>query len=201
MPLRIANPRWLATYEKRIGRRIPKLAERVALAIELSRVNVERGTGGPFAAAVFECTSHRLVAVGVNRVEALQLSVAHAEVLALIAAQQRRRTYDLGRGRAHVLVSSAEPCAMCTGALLWSGIAQLVYAASKDDVEQILGFDEGPKPRCWRSDLAERGIEVVGGILQDSAREVLRLYRARRGTIYASRRRDAVKPRHGAGRG
>ncbi len=193
MTLRLSRPRWLQGYARRIGRRYPMLADQVSLAIELACVNVERGTGGPFGAAVFERASGRLVAIGVNRVEATQLSIAHAEMLAIIAAQERRRTYDLHRGRAHVLVSSAEPCAMCTGALLWSGVSRLVYAASKDDVERILGFDEGVKARSWRADLTDRGIEVVGGLLQDRARDVLRLYRARRGRIYASVRPGAAK--------
>jgi tRNA(Arg) A34 adenosine deaminase TadA len=203
MLFRLSRPRWLRSYESRIGRRYPTLAERVALAIELSRVNVERGTGGPFGAAIFERASRRLVAVGVNRVEAMQLSIAHAEVLAIAAAQRRLRTYDLHRGRAHELVSSAEPCAMCTGAVLWSGVTKLVYGASKQDVEQLVGFDEGPKPRCWRGDLAERGIEVVGGLLQNSARDVLRRYHALGGAIYASRQRRAraAKPTRGAARG
>jgi tRNA(Arg) A34 adenosine deaminase TadA len=163
--------------------------ERMRYVIELARRNVIEGTGGPFGAAVFERDSGRLLAAGVNRVEALNLSCAHAEVLALSLAQQRRGGYDLGANgtTSHTLVSSAQPCLMCTGAVLWSGVTALTYAATKKDVERLLGFDEGFLPRGWQRRLGRRGITVRGALLRDEARDILRLYRERGGTIYSPR--------------
>ncbi|HET8898039.1 MAG TPA: nucleoside deaminase, partial [Rhodanobacteraceae bacterium] len=66
---------------------------RIALAIELSRQNVLHGTGGPFGAVVFD-DAGRVVAAGVNRVMPQHCSVAHAEMMAYMAAQAR-----LGRAR------------------------------------------------------------------------------------------------------
>src|SRR3546814_19963070 len=43
----------------------------------------------------------------------------------------------------HELFSSCEPCAMCLGATLWSGVTRLVFAATRDDATR-LNFDEGP---------------------------------------------------------
>ena len=54
---------------------------KVALAIELSRLNIESRSGGPFGAAVFG-PDDRIVAVGVNRVLPQQCSLAHAETMA-----------------------------------------------------------------------------------------------------------------------
>ncbi|MDZ7725356.1 MAG: hypothetical protein U5R06_21685 [candidate division KSB1 bacterium] len=82
-----------------------------------------------------------------------------------------------------VLYSSAEPCLMCFGAVLWSGVRGLVYGAAKADVEAI-GFDEGPKPADWIESLRERGVEVISGVLRDEAVRVLNTYARQNGVIY-----------------
>ena len=168
----------------------PTREERMQLVLDLARENVTRRTGGPFAAAVFETRCGELIAAGVNRVERLNCSVAHAEVMAIMLAQARTSTFDLGcdTRRPHELVSSAQPCAMCFGAILWSGITRLTFAARARDVKGMLGFDEGPMPSAWKKELAARGIEVMPGILERQGREVLELYRKKGGTIYNSRR-------------
>jgi tRNA(Arg) A34 adenosine deaminase TadA len=183
-----ALPQWLRD-ETAAPRTFLSETERMRYVIDLARRNVLEGTGGPFGAAVFERDSGRLLAAGVNRVEALNLSCAHAEVLALSLAQQRRGGYDLGASgtTSHALVSSAQPCLMCTGAVLWSGVTELTYAATKKDVERLLGFDEGFLPRGWQRRLGRRGITVRGALLRDEARDVLRLYGERGGTIYSPR--------------
>ena len=63
------------------ARTYPGDDEKIALAIQLSRLNVDAQTGGPFGAAVFG-PSDRLIAVGVNRVLPQSTSVAHAETMA-----------------------------------------------------------------------------------------------------------------------
>src|SRR5688500_15624912 len=55
--------------------------ERMRLAIGLSRENVERETGGPFGAAIFESESGRLVSVGMNSVVRLNNCTLHGEVM------------------------------------------------------------------------------------------------------------------------
>ncbi|MCT7027974.1 nucleoside deaminase, partial [Salmonella enterica subsp. enterica serovar Minnesota] len=66
----------------------------MALAIELSRLNIERSQGGPFGAAVFDGHG-RVVSVGVNRVVPQTCSVAHAEMMAYMSAQQRLAAFRL----------------------------------------------------------------------------------------------------------
>ena len=41
---------------------------------------------------------------------------------------------------AYQLVVNAQPCAMCFGSLLWSGIRSVVTGASGEEVESITGF-------------------------------------------------------------
>ena len=159
--------------------------ERMRLAILLSRENVERDTGGPFGAAIFESESGRLVAVGMNSVVRLNNCALHGEVMAVMMAQSRLDCFTLRSdgGPAYELVTSCEPCAMCLGATLWSGVRRLVCGAGRDDALR-LGFDEGPVfPESYEY-LEARGIRVVHGMLRDEAAAVLELYRARSGPIY-----------------
>src|SRR5688500_5886205 len=148
----------------------------VALAIELSRLNVENASGGPCGAAVFDAGG-RLVGVGVNRVVAHNCSAAHAEVLALATSQQRLQRFRLNvDGTRFRLATSAQPCAMCYGALIWAGINEVLVGARADDVQTLAGFDEGPLPADWRGELERRGIAVQVDLRRDEACAVLRAY-------------------------
>jgi tRNA(Arg) A34 adenosine deaminase TadA len=153
----------------------------------LAEQNVVRGTGGPFAAAVFAGARFELVAVGVNIVLAAHSSVAHAEMVALTMAQQRLGSHDLGlTGRGDCeLVTSVEPCAMCLGAVPWSGVRRLVCGARDADA-RVIGFDEGQKPRRWVAGLRERGVEVVRDVLRGESAAQLEAYRRAGGAIYNS---------------
>lgn len=159
--------------------------ERMRLAIRLSRENVERGTGGPFGAVVVEAASGRLVGVGTNSVVRLDNCVLHAEVVAIMSAQQRVGSYTLAAAGmpAHELFTSCEPCAMCLGATLWSGVQRLVCGATREDATR-LSFDEGPVFEQSYHYLQERGIEVVREVLRDEARDVLVRYGESGGPIY-----------------
>jgi tRNA(Arg) A34 adenosine deaminase TadA len=159
--------------------------ERMRLAIAVSRENVERDTGGPFGAAIFESDSGRLVAVGMNSVVRLNNCTLHGEMVAFMMAQARLQSFTLNAPHlpAHELVTSCEPCAMCLGTTLWSGVRRVVYAAGREDASR-LRFDEGPVfPESYRY-LEERGITIVRNLLRDEAVAVLEHYRAKSGTIY-----------------
>lgn len=158
---------------------------RMRLAIALARDNVRHGTGGPFGAAVFEQGSGRLVAVGVNAVVRLNNPTAHAEVVALQLAARRIGHFSLaGPGQPpHEIFTSCAPCAMCLGAVLWSGVRRLVTAAQREDAERIR-FDEGPVFAESYAYLRARGIATEDGLLRDEARAVLDAYAAGGGTVY-----------------
>ncbi len=154
----------------------PTDADKVGLAVELSRLNVEAQSGGPFGAAVFG-PDGRIIAVGVNRVMPHTCSVAHAETMAYMLAQQRLQTPRLNEVASPItLATSSQPCCMCYGATVWAGIDRLLIGARAEDVEALTPFDEGPLPEDWIGALARRGIEVVRDIERDAARAVLRSY-------------------------
>ena len=183
-PIQISLPPWVGELVG--GRETFEGDEaRMRLAIALSRENVVRGTGGPFGAAIFERVSGRLVAVGVNSVTRLSNCTLHGEMVAFMMAQARLRNFSLGAPGmpAHELVTSCEPCAMCLGAILWSGVSRVVMGASRLDAT-ALRFEEGPVfPESYRY-LEERGIEIVREVLRAEARAVLELYRTSGGPIY-----------------
>lgn len=175
-------PSWVHE-EVDAARLYPDAASRIALAIDLSRLNVQQRTGGPFGAAVFS-RDGRLLGVGVNRVVPAQCSSAHAEILALATSQQRTQAYRLNVGGSRItLATSSQPCAMCFGAVLWAGIDELLIGASANDVQELAGFDEGPLPADWPGELERRGIAVQQGLMRDHARDVLREYGAS-GLVY-----------------
>lgn len=172
----LSLPEWVAPLLERAGEPLADDAARMGLVLALARANAERGTGGPFGAAVYE-PDGRLVAVGVNLVVASGCSHAHAEMVALALAQRAVGGFDLGApGQpAHELVTSCEPCAMCFGAIPWSGVRRLVCGARGADARAI-GFDEGEKPARWIAALERRGIAVLRDVRRAEARAVLRDY-------------------------
>lgn len=153
--------------------------DRVALAIALSQQNVQRGSGGPFGAAIFDADDGLLVAAAVNRVLPQNCSVAHAEMMAIMIAQQRLGRHRLNEdGRRYVLATSAQPCCQCYGGSFWAGIDELLIGARSDDVEELTEFDEGPLPADWIGELERRNIRVRRDILREQARAVLGAYGA-----------------------
>jgi len=182
--VRVSLPAWAGELAAR-REFYPSADERMRLAVELSRENVVRKTGGPFGAAVFERDSGRLVAVGVNSVVRLANSALHAEVVALMMAQYSVGSYTLsGAGQpGHELVTSCEPCAMCLGAILWSGVKHVVCGAAREDATR-LAFEEGPVfPESYQY-LERLGVEFVRGVMRDEARQVMEQYRRQGGEVY-----------------
>lgn len=184
----ITLPSWINDFLPPKEKIYPTMQERMKFVIELSKHNIEQNTGGPFGAAIFDIENDRLVSVGVNLVSSLNCSVFHAEIVAIIEAQRIMDSYDLGGEGipAMELVASTEPCAMCFGAIPWSGVRRLVCGARDGDARSI-GFDEGPKMSSWIEALKSRGIEVFHDICRDESIQVLRKYDQMGGVIYNSR--------------
>jgi tRNA(Arg) A34 adenosine deaminase TadA len=177
LPLQIhlTLPPWIEEVAD-ASRRYLTDEERVGLAIELSQRNIQHGSGGPFGAAVFD-EHGRLIAAAANRVVPQTCSVAHAEMLAYMAAQQRLASHRLNeQGGHYTLATSSQPCCQCYGATVWAGIDTLLIGARAEDVEALTEFDEGPLPADWIGELERRSITVRRDILRDEACAVLAAY-------------------------
>ena len=182
----ISLPDWAIEYEKSLqGQIFNTEEEMMAVAILLSKRNIEENTGGPFGAAIFEYDpstgQSTLFSIGMNRVVPLGNSTLHGEMVAIQYGQKKIKNFSFSSascrevGKEYHLYTSCEPCAMCLGGTLWSGVSKLVCGATKADAEAI-GFDEGPVfPQSYAA-LEAAGCKVVRNVLPDEGAAVLRRY-------------------------
>ena len=164
------------------GSLYPSIEDRIDLTFTLARNNFERETGGPFGAAVFD-REGRLLAPGVNLVVPTNIAAAHAEIMAIGIAGRVVGSFDLGPTE---LVASTDPCAMCLGAVPWSGVHRLVCGARTEDAAAI-GFEEGDRMADWVERLERRGIEVIREVKRAEGAALLSDYARSGGVIYNGR--------------
>ena len=182
-------PDWAIEENQKLPPCINNLESRMREVIRFSKLNFENETGGPFAAGVFEKATGKVIVIGVNRVLPCNMSSAHAEIVALTLGQQILGTHDLGENAesSYQLVVNARPCAMCFGAIPWSGVVDVVVGASGNQIEKLTGFDEGPIHPDWQAELRRRGIEVTENVLEAEACEVLAAFGKSNATVYNGR--------------
>jgi len=107
------------------------MREAIALAIE----NVANG-GGPFGCVIVK--DGKVIVRGVNRVTQTNDPTAHAEVVAIRAACESLRSFQLSGCE---LYTSCEPCPMCMAAVYWARPDRVFFGATKDDAAHA-GFDD-----------------------------------------------------------
>lgn len=128
---------------------------------------------GPFVAAIYDDKGNLVVKVA-NSVVNENCSNNHAEMNAIKEAEKKLGTYDLAPYNLSLYVT-AEPCMMCLGGIMWSGIKAVYYGVPSKDVEEITGFDEGFKPE-WFEEFKNRGITVYGNIEPKLGKKELKKY-------------------------
>jgi guanine deaminase len=149
----------------------------LARAVELSRIHMEQGQGGPFGAVIVD-PSGKVIAEGWNQVTSAHDPTAHAEVVAIRRACEAIGSHDL---HGHVIYSSCEPCPMCLSAIYWARLGRLVFANSRDEAAAI-GFDDAliyeeiPKPIHARAIATEH-------LPMESARSVFDAWREKANKI------------------
>jgi hypothetical protein len=170
-----------STTRSTTSRSYPDDQAKVELAIELSRCNIEERSGGPFGAVVFG-PDDRVIAIGVNRVLPHSCSLAHAEIMAYMLAQQRQPSARASTARSR-RTDRADHVGNLLAALLpvlrRDGLGRhrpAVDRRAQRDVEDLTEFDEGPLPADWIGELERRGIAVTLDVQRDAARAVLRAY-------------------------
>lgn len=115
-------------------------------AIRLSLEKMREGCGGPFGAVVVK--DGRILSRGWNRVTTSNDPTAHAEVVAIREACAALNSFSL---QGCELYASCEPCPMCLGAIYWSRVDRLFFAASRQDAasagfDDALIYEEIPRP-------------------------------------------------------
>jgi tRNA(Arg) A34 adenosine deaminase TadA len=140
-------------------------------AIDLARRSREKGNH-PFGSLLVD-SEGEVVLEAENTAVAGGDLLGHAELnLVRVACSQFGRDFLQGC----TLYTSTEPCAMCAGAIYWSGIGRVVYALSSETLEAIVNDEEGESRlalRCRRVFASGgRSVQVEGPMLEDRAREV-----------------------------
>jgi guanine deaminase len=104
-------------------------------AIKQAHKTMNQNIGGPFGAAIID-KDGRLIAVSSNTVLQSHDPTAHAEMNAIRIAGEKKKTHDL---TGCTLITTAFPCPMCLGAIVWANIKQVTYGCTSQDAEAI-GF-------------------------------------------------------------
>lgn len=157
------------------------------IILELNKETAKHFTEncGPFSAAIYD-ENGNLITKAQNTVIPDTDCTNHAEMNAIRLAQKKLNTYDLSKYNLSIYVT-AEPCIMCLGGIMWSGIKNVYFGVYSKDVEKITGFDEGFKPN-WQEEFKSRGINVYGGIQQEYGKKVLAEYVKQGNTVYKPQR-------------
>lgn len=146
-------------------------ADHLRRAIGLARE--ARGRGNAPFGAVLVGEDGKILAEARNTVTAERDVTGHAETNLV---RDAFRFLDAGTLTASTLYSSAEPCAMCSGAIFWAGVGRVVYGLGADRIyEMFPPDDENPVMRLpCREVLAAgtRTTEVVGPALEEEAESV-----------------------------
>ena len=141
-------------------------------AVELSRVHMEAGEGGPFGAVVVK--DGRILGEGWNRVTSTHDPTAHAEITAIREACRALGTFEL---RGCEIYTSCEPCPMCLAAIYWSRLDRIWYATTRTDAAAIQ-FDDDWLYREVALPLEARSLPATQ-LLRDEALAVFRAWEAK----------------------
>lgn len=93
--------------------------------------------GGPFGSVVVK--DGEIIGRGHNCVLRDNDPTLHGEIQAIRDACKNTGTHDLSGCE---LYTTAQPCPMCLGAILWAGIDKVYYGCDIDDTEKIGFRDE-----------------------------------------------------------
>lgn len=103
-------------------------------AIKEAQLGIDHGHGGPFGAVIVK--NNEIIGRGHNEVIKNNDPTCHGEIMAIRDACKNLKTYDL---KGSVIYTTAFPCPMCLGAILWSNIDEIYYGCTIEDTEEI-GF-------------------------------------------------------------
>jgi len=137
-------------------------------AIELS-IESAKFKGGPFGSVIVK--NNKIIAEGSNKVTINNDPTAHGEIVAIRAACQKLKTFNL---LGCDLYSSCEPCPMCLSAIYWSRIESVFYANTRIDAKRI-DFDDSFIYSEINKDLENRKIKMYQ-MYRDEALEAFKIW-------------------------
>lgn len=107
------------------------------IAIDEAYEGIHNHDGGPFGAVIVK--DGKIIGRGHNNVLKKQDATCHGEMEAIRDASKNIGSYDLSGS---VLYTTAAPCPMCKGAVLWANIEKIYYGCGIKDTDRIGFRDE-----------------------------------------------------------
>lgn len=111
--------------------------ELMQIAIEEAQEGIQKKHGGPFGCVIAK--DGKIIGRGHNRVLANKDATCHGELEAIRDASRNIGSHDLSGA---VLYTTAAPCPMCKGAILWANIDKVYYGCNINDTDKIGFRDE-----------------------------------------------------------
>lgn len=145
-------------------------------AIELARIGMNSGAGGPFGAVVVK--DGEILGEGHNRVLATNDPTAHGEIVAIREACGRLGSFSLEGCEVY---TTGEPCPMCLGAIHWARMGRIYYGFSIVDAATV-GFDDREFYRQFALPPEERQVPALA-LAAEEARLLLGEYMALPGRV------------------
>ncbi len=147
-------------------------------AIIESEKNLKTGDGGPFGAVVVR--NGKIIGRGHNEVIKNSDPTCHGEIQAIRDACKCLQTYDLTGCE---LYTSAMPCPMCLGAIIWANIKVVYYGNSAQDTAQI-GFRDDFIYRFIEGKCHNKEVLQLKQLLREEAINAFKKYQEQSMTIY-----------------
>lgn len=169
----VQNAAWENVSEAGIDVRPDELSERdldhLRAVFGIAEDAARRGNA-PFGARLVAADGSILAEAG-NRVATTGDPTAHAEIVLIREASSTEH----GTLKAATLYTSAEPCAMCAGAISWMGIGRVVFGIGAARVRELHGAVPSEPGVPGRVVLARAayGPGVIGPALEDEGAERL----------------------------
>lgn len=111
--------------------------ELMQIAIKEAQEGIQKKHGGPFGCVIAK--DGKIIGRGHNRVLANNDATCHGELEAIRDASRNIGSHDLSGA---VLYTTAAPCPMCKGAILWANIDKVYYGCNINDTDKIGFRDE-----------------------------------------------------------
>ena len=119
------------------------------IAIDEAEKGIAAGHGGPFGCVIVK--DGKVIGKGHNEVLLQHDPTCHGEIIAIRNTCKDLGTIDLTGCE---LYTTAEPCPMCLGAILWANISKVYYGCGISDTDSI-GFRDKVFYDTWNDKARE----------------------------------------------
>ena len=148
-------------------------------AFEKAKATMNKNFGGPFGAAVVDANGN-IISVASNSVLKDHNPVAHGEINAIVEACKRINSESL---KGCTLYTTAYPCPMCLGAIIWANIDKVYYGCTPEDAAEI-GFRDDYIYDFIKGEMKEESILSLKQLDRDECIKLFEEYKNKGKEIY-----------------